>query len=105
MMKAVVKECRRVLKPKGSAVFVLQPNSEQLGKMRPWIYEFVAWACREWNVVQDAYWWAINTLPLGRRDVGLMRRSVKWLRVARSPRLLPQPGQRALGRFRTAPPR
>jgi len=79
MMRTVVLECRRVLKPKGSAVFILQPNSEKIGKMRPWIYEFVAWACREWNLVQDAYWWAINTLPLGGRDVGLMRRSVKWL--------------------------
>ena len=79
MMKTVVEECRRVLKPNGSAVFILQPNCERLGKMRPWIYEFVAWACKEWNVVQDAYWWAINTLPLGRRNTGLMRRSVKWL--------------------------
>ena len=79
MTKAVVMECRRVLKPRGSAVFILQPNSEKLGRMRPWIYEFVAWACREWNVVQDAYWWAINTLPLGGRDHNLMRRSVKWL--------------------------
>ena len=79
MMKAVVLECRRALKPRGSMVIVLQPNCEHLGKMRPWIYEFVAWACREWNVVQDAYWWAINTLPLGNRKSNLMRRSVKWL--------------------------
>ena len=37
MMHAVVGEVRRVLKPTGSAMFVLQPNSEKVGKMRPWL--------------------------------------------------------------------
>ena len=84
LMRAVVSECRRVLKPKGSAVFVLGPNSERVGKMRLWLWEFVAWAGREWNLVQDCYWWAIDLIPLGgiSRHQGLMRPSVKtcvWL--------------------------
>jgi len=80
LMQGVVSECRRILKPKGSAVFILQPNFEKIGKMRLWIYDFVAWAGRELGLVQDCYWWAINCLPTGAtcRDVGLMRQSIKW---------------------------
>jgi len=84
LMRTVVAECRRVLKPNGSAVFVLGPNSEKVGKMRLWLWEFMAWAGREWNLVQDCYWWAIDLMPLGGigRHQGLMRPSVKtcvWL--------------------------
>ena len=84
LMRAVVAECRRVLKPQGSAVFILGPNSEKVGKMRLWPWEFLVSAGREWNIVQDCYWWALDTLPLGgiKRHQGLMRPSVKmcvWL--------------------------
>ena len=51
MMRGVVAECRRILKPTGSAVFVLQPNSERVGRMRPWLWESMAWTAREWNQV------------------------------------------------------
>jgi hypothetical protein len=65
-------------------VIVLQPNSEKLGKMRLWMWEFVAWAGREWNLVQDCWSWATDAMPLAgaNRKVGLMRQSVKmcvWL--------------------------
>jgi hypothetical protein len=84
MMREVVAQARRVLKPKGSAVFILGPNSERVGRMRLWLWDFVAWAGREWNLVQDAWWWAVDQLPLGgiKRGQGLMRPSVKmcvWL--------------------------
>jgi DNA modification methylase len=84
MMQGVVTEGRRVLKPKGSMVIILQPNYEKIGKMRLWLWEFVAWAGREWNLVQDCWWWALDAMPLAgtRRDQGLMRQSVKmcvWL--------------------------
>ena len=77
-------ECRRVLKPKGSAVFIFQPNYEKLGQMRLWLWEFMAWAGRKWNLIQDVYWWATDALPLAgtNRKHGLMRQSVKmcvWL--------------------------
>ena len=49
LMRAVVTEGRRVLKPKGSMVVILQPNYEAIGKMRLWLWEFVAWAGREWE--------------------------------------------------------
>jgi DNA modification methylase len=75
LMRPVVAEVRRVLKPSGSAVFVLQPNSERVGRMRPWLFEFQAWVCREWNMVQDAYWW--NTATMAGNFLGLMRPSVK----------------------------
>jgi DNA modification methylase len=39
VMRGVVSEVRRVLKPRGSAVFILQPNSERVGRMRPWLWE------------------------------------------------------------------
>jgi DNA modification methylase len=80
LMKEVVAQCRRVLKPKGSAVFVLQPNYEKMARMRPWLWEFVAWAAREWNLIQDCYWWTTNAMPTcsTQRKIGLMRQSVKW---------------------------
>jgi hypothetical protein len=82
MMRSVVAECRRVLTPKGSAVFILQPNSERVGRMRPWLWEFMAWTAREWNQVQDAWWWNLACLPNAGVSVGLMRASLKacvWL--------------------------
>jgi DNA modification methylase len=82
LMRAVVAECRRILKPRGSAVFILQPNSERVGRMRPWLFEFQAWACREWNMIQDAWWWKIDALPLTKNDPNRLRSSVKacvWL--------------------------
>src|SRR5262249_30129502 len=63
---------------------ILQPNAERVGQMRLWLWDFVAWAGREWNLVQDAWWWAVDVLPLGgiKRQQGLMRPAVKmcvWL--------------------------
>ena len=84
LMDPVVAECRRVLRPTGSAVFVLQPNSERVGRMRTWLWEFLAKWGKEWGVVQDAYWWNYTALPLTgtSREQGLMRSSLKpcvWL--------------------------
>lgn len=80
LMHATVRECRRVLKPRGSAVFIIQPNSERIGKLRPWAFDFVSWCCREWNVVQDAWWWNFTTMPSGGclSLRGLMRSSLKF---------------------------
>lgn len=84
MMRGVISEVRRVLKPSGSAVFILQPNSERVGRMRPWLWEFMAWTAREWNQVQDVWWWNISSPPIVHcnRERGLMRGSLKacvWL--------------------------
>jgi hypothetical protein len=83
LMMGVVRETRRVLKPTGSAVFILQPNSRKVGSMRGWLWEFMAWVCREWNMVQDAWWWKYDALPLGGcNSHGLLRPSLKacvWL--------------------------
>jgi hypothetical protein len=83
MMRGVVAQSRRILKPTGSAVFILQPNSERVGSMRPWLFEFQAWTCREWNMIQDAWWWNIAALPVcGCNTKGLLRPSLKacvWL--------------------------
>lgn len=84
LMRGVVEQARRVLKPHGSAVFILQPNSERVGRMRPWLWEFMAWTAREWNMVQDAWWWNVAAPPTVHvhRDIGLMRPSLKacvWL--------------------------
>jgi hypothetical protein len=78
LMRAVVPECMRVLKPTGSAVFVLQPNSERVGRMRTWLWDFMSWVGKEWGVVQDAYWWNRSALPVGGAcNAGLMRPSVR----------------------------
>lgn len=83
LMRGVVAHARRVLKPKGSAVFVLQPNSERVGRMRPWLWEFMAWTAREWNQIQDFWWWNVAALPEAHAIQGrLSRCSVKacvWL--------------------------
>jgi DNA modification methylase len=78
MMHEVVRQSRRVLKPHGSAVFVLQPNSRSVGSMRPWLWEFMAWVCHEWNMVQDVWWWNVTALPVGGAITGgLTRGSLK----------------------------
>jgi site-specific DNA-methyltransferase (adenine-specific) len=79
LMESVVAQVRRVLKPSGSAVFVLQANQSQVGSVRPWLWDFAAWCCRYWNVVQDAYWWNFAAAPTTHcsRRYGLMRPSVK----------------------------
>jgi len=84
LMHDVVREVKRLTKPTGSAVFVLQPNFKHRGQMRLWLWEFVLWAARYWNLVQDVYWWNYNAMPTRHtaRDVGLLRGSVKhcvWL--------------------------
>jgi DNA modification methylase len=78
MMMVVCAETRRILKPTGSAVFILQPNSRKVGSMRGWLWEFMAWVCREWNMVQDVWWWNIAALPVGGATNGdLTRASIK----------------------------
>jgi DNA modification methylase len=84
LMREVVTETRRVLTPTGSAVFILQPNQEHVGRTRPWLWEFMAWTAREWNMVQDVWWWNTSAPPVVccNRKVGLLRPSVKacvWL--------------------------
>lgn len=83
LMDPVVTECRRVLKPRGSAVFILQPNSERVGRMRLWLWRFLVKWGERWGVVQDAYWWNYTALPEAHAIQGkLMRPSLKhcvWL--------------------------
>lgn len=87
MIHSVVRECRRILTPTGSAVFILQPNSERVGRLRPWLFDFISWCCREWNVVQDAWWWNHASPPTVHchEAYGLMRPSLKacvWVGAA-----------------------
>lgn len=78
LMMGVCREVRRILKPTGSAVFILQPNSRKVGSMRGWLWRFMAWACDEWNMVQDAWWWNIAAIPEAHAIQGrLMRPSLK----------------------------
>lgn len=79
MMQDVCRECRRILKPSGSAIFVVQPNSETPGKTRLWWLRFWLWAGEWWNLVEDAYWWNFTAIPSSgcQREIGLLRRSVK----------------------------
>lgn len=78
LMMGVCAEVRRVLKPTGSAVFILQPNSRKVGSMRGWLWRFMWWVTEEWNMVQDAYWWNYTAIPMGGApSMGLMRASVK----------------------------
>lgn len=79
LMMGVCREVRRLLKPTGSAMFVLQPNSCKVGSMRGWLWDFMAWVCREWNMVQDVWWWNPTSPPTAHchRARGGLRPSVK----------------------------
>jgi site-specific DNA-methyltransferase (adenine-specific)/site-specific DNA-methyltransferase (cytosine-N4-specific) len=84
LMDGVVAETRRVLAPTGSAVFILQPNSERVGRMRPWLFRWMADMAETWNLIQDAWWWNASAPPTVHcnRTHGLMRPSMKacvWL--------------------------
>lgn len=78
MWDHVIPQTRRVLRPTGSAVFILQPNSERVGRMRGWLWRFMARICTDWNMVQDAYWWNTAAIPNGgSNERGSLRASVK----------------------------
>lgn len=84
LMRAVIREAARVLRPSGSAVFVVKPGSESVGRMRPALYTLAAEAARGelvpgWGIVQDAYWWNHATPPGGCGNRGGLRQSVAWL--------------------------
>ncbi len=108
MMRVVVPECMRILKPTGSAVFILQPNSERVGRMRTWLWEFMLWVGKEYGIVQDAWWWNINRLPTaGANSLGMLRDSLKacvWLGSPNCYRcqanVLQDPSPRMLSRMR-----
>lgn len=83
---AVVRKSLRVLKPRGSAVFIVQPNSERVGRMRAWCFRFLAWCADDLvretggrvGLVQDAWWWNTAALPLGgATTANLLRPSAK----------------------------
>lgn len=83
LMKVVLRECKRILKPHGSVVVVLQPNYEKIGRMRLWPWKFVRWAAEmwpEWGLVEDVYSFAPNALPSAgtARQDGLLRKAIKW---------------------------
>ncbi len=72
------------MKPTGSAVVILQPNHEKVGKTPLWLWRFLLSASESWNLIQDVHWWSPNSLPTccANRQYGLLRQSVKmcvWL--------------------------
>lgn len=80
MMLQVLDELRRVLKPTGSALVIIQPNQEKMGRMALWPWRFVMEAAaRGHRLVQDAYWLNVTPLPSA-PDMrgGLLRPSLKW---------------------------
>ena len=78
LMMGVCTEVRRVLKPTGSAVFILQPNSRKVGSMRGWLWRFMWWVTTDWNMVQDVWWWNYAAMPSAPSIQGrLTRPSVK----------------------------
>lgn len=84
LMDGIIPSIKTLVRPSGSAVFILQPNSEYVGRMRVWLWEFMAKWGRDWNMPQDAWWWNFATPPTVHchRENGLMRPSIKacvWL--------------------------
>jgi DNA modification methylase len=79
MMDGTMEGIRRLLKPNGSAVIILQPNSEKVGSLRTWLWEFLCKWSKRWNMIQDFYWWNHTAMPRSecRPKFGLCRTSVK----------------------------
>lgn len=63
LINPVMEESRRVLAKRGSGVYILQPNSEKVGRLRLWMFEFLVKWGREWNMIQDVWWWNHATVP------------------------------------------
>jgi hypothetical protein len=112
----LVRESLRVLKPRGSAVFIIQPNSERVGRMRPWAFRFLAWCADDLvretggrvGMVQDAWWWNTAAMPTVhcQRERGLMRQSVKpcvWVGPDPPPPPLPRKRKRRPRRAKVMP--
>lgn len=79
MMDDVMVECRRLLKPSGSAVFILQPNFKTTGSMSLWLWRFLLRWAKQWNLIQDVYWWNHTTPPTIAASMhGLLRSSLKY---------------------------
>ena len=85
LMTSTIKECARVLKPDGSMVIVVKPNSRSLGVMSSCVWRLMADIADGdivdgWGIVQDAYWWNIASPPTAhaRREIGLMRPSLAY---------------------------
>ncbi len=80
LMNPLLEECRRVLKPDGSAMFLIQPNYKSMGSMSAWVYDFCSHVIKSWNMVQDAYWWNTSSLPVAgaNENVGLLNSSMKF---------------------------
>lgn len=79
MMRDVVREVRRVLKPTGSAVFILQPGGAKKDGCNPWLHRWIADTAADWNLVQDVV--AINrtAIPGGSAtSTGTLKPAVKF---------------------------
>jgi len=78
-MQGVVKAGSRLLKPKGSMVFIIGPNFTRSGSVAQWPYRFVLDIFgMGLNVIQDAYWIKTCRIPMGQVRKGLMRDAVEW---------------------------
>lgn len=78
-MRGVVTEASRVLKPRGSMIFVIGPNFQKSGSAAMWPHRFVLDIHGlGLNVVQDAYWVKACRMPMGQVKRGLMRDAVEW---------------------------
>jgi DNA modification methylase len=80
LIDKAVAQARRVLKPSGSMVCILQPNYEKLGRMRLWLWEFLVRTAKSWNLIQNAYCWNRTAMPSAGCDRrhGLLRPSVRY---------------------------
>ena len=78
-MRQVIRSADRLLKPRGSMLLVIGPNSRHIGSLAPWPFQFVLDVfAAGLNVVQDSYWVKANRLPQSLAGAGLMRDAVEW---------------------------
>lgn len=77
-MRTIMVELRRVVKPQGSALVVIAPNFEKMGKRHIWCYQFALQMAELWGIVQDAYWVKMTVMPSAGAQHGLMRDAVEW---------------------------
>jgi DNA modification methylase len=78
-MHGVMAELRRFVRRRGSAVVIIQPNNERIGRRHTWPWEFALDMAKLWGIVQDAYWVKPVAFPTAEATQHrLMRTAVAW---------------------------
>jgi DNA modification methylase len=79
LMTRTVDEAMRVLKPTGSAIFIVQDLSHSVKCKSTACMQWITETAARWNLVTMLYWWNIAAIPTGLVFAGLPKPSIKLI--------------------------